>query len=33
MNVVGEKFRAHQIFLPEVLLAARATQGGVDLAT
>jgi 5-methyltetrahydrofolate--homocysteine methyltransferase len=31
MNVIGERFRKHEIFLPEVLLAARAMQGGVDL--
>jgi 5-methyltetrahydrofolate--homocysteine methyltransferase len=31
MNVVGEKFRKHEIFLPEVLLAARAMSAGVAL--
>jgi len=31
MNVVGEKFRAHEIFLPEVLLAARAMYAGLTL--
>ena len=31
MDVVGEKFRAHQIFLPHVLLAARAMHAGMDL--
>ena len=31
MSVVGELFRKHDIFLPEVLLAARAMQRGVDL--
>jgi 5-methyltetrahydrofolate--homocysteine methyltransferase len=31
MNVVGEKFRSHEIFLPEVLLAARAMYAGMDL--
>jgi len=31
MNVVGEKFRTHQIFLPHVLLAARAMHAGMDL--
>lgn len=31
MRVVGELFRVHDIFLPEVLLAARAMQRGVDL--
>ncbi len=29
MAVVGERFRAHEIFLPEVLLAARAMNAGV----
>lgn len=31
MNVVGEKFRLREIFLPEVLLAARAMYAGMDL--
>jgi 5-methyltetrahydrofolate--homocysteine methyltransferase len=31
MTVVGELFRNHDIFLPEVLLAARAMQRGVDI--
>jgi 5-methyltetrahydrofolate--homocysteine methyltransferase len=31
MNVVGEKFRDHEIFLPDVLLAARAMYAGLDL--
>ena len=31
MNVVGEQFRCHEIFLPEVLLAARAMYAGMDL--
>ena len=31
MAVVGVLFRDHDIFLPEVLLAARAMQRGVDL--
>ncbi len=30
MNVVGERFRAREIFLPEVLLAARAMYAGLD---
>jgi 5-methyltetrahydrofolate--homocysteine methyltransferase len=30
MNVVGEKFRTHEIFLPEVLMAARAMYAGLD---
>ena len=33
MNVVGDLFRHHEIFLPEVLLAARAMQKGIDLLT
>ena len=31
MNVVGEKFRTHQIFLPHVLLSARAMHAGMAL--
>lgn len=31
MNVVGEKFRTREIFLPDVLLAARAMYAGMDL--
>jgi 5-methyltetrahydrofolate--homocysteine methyltransferase len=31
MNVVGEKFRLREIFLPEVLLAARAMYAGMEL--
>jgi len=31
MDVVGAKFRAHEIFLPHVLLAARAMHAGLDL--
>ena len=31
MNVVGEQFRDRQIFLPDVLLAARAMNVGLDL--
>ncbi len=31
MQVVGDHFRAHEIFLPEVLLAARAMTAGVDV--
>jgi len=30
MSVVGEKFRVHDIFLPDVLLAARAMYAGMD---
>jgi len=31
MAVVGEKFKKHEIFLPHVLLAARAMYAGLDL--
>jgi len=31
MNVVGERFRIHEIFLPEVLLAAKAMYAGMAL--
>ncbi len=31
MNVIGERFRVHEIFLPQVLLAARAMYAGMDL--
>jgi len=31
MNIVGKKFKAHEIFLPNVLLAAKAMQAGMDL--
>ncbi len=30
MNVVGEKFKTHEIFLPDVLLAAKAMYAGMD---
>jgi 5-methyltetrahydrofolate--homocysteine methyltransferase len=30
MSVVGERFKSHDIFLPEVLLAARAMYAGMD---
>jgi 5-methyltetrahydrofolate--homocysteine methyltransferase len=30
MNVVGEKFRHHEMFLPDVLMAARAMYAGMD---
>ncbi len=30
MDVVGEQFQKHEIFLPEVLLAARAMYAGMD---
>jgi 5-methyltetrahydrofolate--homocysteine methyltransferase len=29
MDIIGERFRTHEIFLPEVLLAARAMQAGL----
>ena len=31
MNVVGQKFREHEIFLPHVLLAAKAMYAGLEL--
>ncbi len=31
MTIVGEKFRVHEIFLPDVLMAARAMYQGLDL--
>jgi len=31
MTVVGKKFKAHEIFLPDVLLAAKAMYAGLDL--
>jgi 5-methyltetrahydrofolate--homocysteine methyltransferase len=31
MEVVGRQFGAHEIFLPELLLAARAMNAGIDL--
>jgi len=31
MDVIGKKFRAHEIFLPDVLLSARAMYAGLDL--
>lgn len=30
MNIIGEQFRNHEIFLPEVLLAARAMDVGIN---
>jgi 5-methyltetrahydrofolate--homocysteine methyltransferase len=30
MNIVGDKFRDHEIFLPDVLLAAKAMYAGLD---
>jgi len=31
MKVIGDKMRTHEIFIPEVLLSARAMQVGMDL--
>jgi len=31
MTTVGERFKAHEIFLPDVLLAAKAMYAGLDL--
>ena len=31
MDIVGQRFGAHEIFLPELLLAARAMNAGIDL--
>jgi 5-methyltetrahydrofolate--homocysteine methyltransferase len=31
MNVVGERFRTHEIFLPDVLLAAKAMHAGLEV--
>jgi len=31
MNVIGEQFRLREIFLPDVLMAARALNAGLDL--
>lgn len=31
MSIVGEQFRCHEIFLPDVLLAARALYAGLDV--
>lgn len=31
MTIVGEKFKSHEIFLPDVLLAAKAMYAGMDL--
>jgi 5-methyltetrahydrofolate--homocysteine methyltransferase len=30
MNIIGEQFRKHEIFLPDVLLAAKAMYAGLD---
>ena len=31
MDIVGKRFGAHEIFLPELLIAARAMNAGIDL--
>ncbi|MCK4673919.1 B12-binding domain-containing protein, partial [candidate division WOR-3 bacterium] len=31
MDIIGKKYKAHEIFLPEVLLAAKAMYAGMDL--
>jgi 5-methyltetrahydrofolate--homocysteine methyltransferase len=31
MNAVGEKFKNHQIYIPEVVLSAKAMQAGMEL--
>ncbi len=31
MNVIGERFKAHEIFLPDVLMAAKAMYAGIDI--
>ena len=31
MTIVGERFKCHEIFLPDVLLAAKAMYAGMDL--
>lgn len=31
MNVIGDKYAAHQIYLPQVLVAAHAMYAGLDL--
>jgi 5-methyltetrahydrofolate--homocysteine methyltransferase len=31
MNVIGDRFRRHEIFLPDVLLAAKAMYAGMDV--
>jgi 5-methyltetrahydrofolate--homocysteine methyltransferase len=31
MTIVGEKFKAHEIFLPDVLMAAKAMYAGMDI--
>jgi len=31
MNIIGDRFREHEIFLPDVLMAARAMYAGMEL--
>ena len=31
MNIVGERFKAHEIFLPDVLMAAKAMAAGMEI--
>lgn len=31
MNIIGERYKAHEIFLPQVLLAAKAMYAGMDV--
>lgn len=31
MNIIGEKFKKNEVFVPEVLIAARAMNAGVDV--
>ena len=31
MNIIGEQFKKHEIFLPDVLMAAKAMYAGLDL--
>lgn len=31
MNIIGEKYKVHEIFLPDVLLAAKAMYAGMDI--
>lgn len=31
MNVVGEKFKRHEVFVPEVLIATRAMKAGINI--
>ena len=31
MGIIGEKFKNNEVFVPEVLIAARAMNGGVEV--